>query len=109
MAARSAALERARAEQDDAQREQRARRAALQAEWRSALDRGALHERELLPLAEERTRLALSAYRAGNGTLAALFEARRAELGARIERLQQDTDAARAWAQLNTLFAGVTP
>ena len=33
---------------------------------------------DLLPLAEERTRQALSAYRAGNGTLAALFEARRA-------------------------------
>lgn len=109
VAARMAALERARAEQEEARREQRARRAALEAEWLSALDRGALHERELLPLAEERTRQALSAYRAGSGTLAALFEARRAELGARIERLQLDTDAARAWAQLNTVFAGVTP
>ncbi len=109
VAARHAALDRARAEREDAQREQRARRAALQAEWRSALDRGARHERELLPLAEERSRLALSAYSAGNGTLAVLFDARRAELGARIERLQLDTDAARAWAQLNTLFAGATP
>ncbi len=109
VAARNAALDRIRAEQDEARREQSARRAALEAEWRSALDRGALHERELLPLADERTRLALSAYRAGSGTLAALFEARRAELGARIDRLQLDTDAARAWAQLNTLFSGVTP
>jgi outer membrane protein TolC len=109
VAARSAVLERARAEQEEARREQSARRAALEAEWLSALDRGARHEKELLPLAEERTRLALSAYRAGTGTLAALFEARRAELGARIERLQLDTDAARAWAQLNTLFAGVAP
>ncbi len=109
VAARNAALDRVRAEQEDARREQRARRAALEAEWRSALDRGARHERDLLPLAEERTRLALSAYRAGNGTLGALFEARRAELGARIERLQLDTDAARAWAQLNTLFAGAAP
>jgi outer membrane protein TolC len=110
LAARNAALERARAEQEDARREQQARRTALEAEWRSALERGARHERELLPLAEERARLALSAYRAGNGTLAALFDARRAELAARIERLQLDTDAARAWAQLNnTLFAGVAP
>lgn len=109
IAARSAALERARAEQEETRREQRARRTALEAEWLSALDRGARLDKELLPLAEERTRLALSAYRAGNGTLAALFEARRAELGARIDRLQLDTDAARAWAQLNTLFAGVTP
>jgi outer membrane protein TolC len=109
VAARSAALERARAEQEDARREQSARRAALKAEWRSALERGARHERELLPLAEERTRQALATYRAGSGTLAAVFEARRAELGARIERLQLDTDAARAWAQLNTLFAGVSP
>jgi outer membrane protein TolC len=109
VAARNAALDKTRAEQDEARREQSARRATLEAEWRSALDRGALHERELLPLAEERTRLALSAYRAGSGTLAALFEARRAELGARIDRLQLDTDAARAWAQLNTLFSGVTP
>ncbi len=109
VAARNAALERARAEQEEARREQRARRAALEAEWLSALDRGARHEKELLPLAEERTRLALSAYRAGNGTLAALFDARRAELGARIEHLQLDTDAARAWVQLNTVFAGATP
>ncbi len=109
VAARNAALERARAEQEDAQREQRARRAALEAEWRSALDRGVRHDSDLLPLAEERTRLALSAYGAGNGTLAALFDARRAELGARIERLQLDTDAARAWALLNTLFAGAAP
>jgi outer membrane protein TolC len=109
VAARLAALDRARAEQEDARREQTARRAALEAEWRSALERGAQHERELVPLAEERTRQALAAYRAGSGTLAALFEARRAELDARIERLQLDTDAARAWAQLNTLFAGVTP
>jgi outer membrane protein TolC len=109
VAARTAALERARAEQEEARREQRARRAALETEWRGALDRGAQLDKELLPLAEERTRLALSAYRAGNGTLAALFEARRAELSARIDRLQLDTDAARAWAQLSTVFAGVTP
>ncbi len=109
VAARHAALERVRAEQEDARREQRERWAALQALWRSALERGALHERELLPLAAERARLALAAYRAGSGTLAALFEARRAELGAQIERLQQDTEAARAWAQINALFSGVTP
>jgi outer membrane protein TolC len=109
VAARMAALDRARAEQEEARREQSARRAALEAEWLGALDRGARLDKDLLPLAEERTRLALSAYRAGSGTLAALFEARRAELGARIDRLQLDTDAARAWAQLNTVFAGVRP
>jgi outer membrane protein TolC len=109
VAARMAALDRTRTEQEEARREQHARRAALEVEWRAALERGARLDRELLPLAEERTRLALLAYRAGNGTLAALFEARRAELGARIDRLQLDTDAARAWAQLNTVFAGATP
>jgi outer membrane protein TolC len=109
VASRHAALERTRAEHEDARRAQRERWAALEAQWRSALERGALHERELLPLAAERARLALSAYRAGNGTLAALFDARRAELGAQIERLQQDSEAARAWAQINALFSGVTP
>jgi outer membrane protein TolC len=105
VASRLAALERARAEREEALREQRARWQGLDREWASALARGAVHDSTLIPLAEQRTEFALTAWRAGSGTLGAWIEARRAELGARIERLQLDTDAARAWAQLNQGFA----
>jgi outer membrane protein TolC len=105
VAARLNQVEQLRAERDELLREQRERIATWQREWTSARERGTLHERELIPLANERTRAALTAYRAGSGTLAAVLDARRAEIAARIERLQLDTDAARAWAQLAHLFA----
>jgi len=105
VASRLAALERARAERDEALREQRARWRSLDREWVSALQRGAVHDSSLIPLAAQRTEVALTAWRAGTGTLGAWIDARRAELGARIDRLQLDTDAARAWVQLNQGFA----
>ena len=64
-----------------------------------------MHDSTLIPLAGQRSEAALLAYRAGTGTLAGWLEARRAELGARLDRLQLDMDAARAWVQLNQGFA----
>jgi len=76
---------------------------AMLQEWRSDRDRLGRYDATLLPLAAERTRAALAAYRGGSGTLGAVLEARRAEIDTRIERLRLEMDAARLWAQLNYL------
>jgi outer membrane protein TolC len=55
---------------------------------------------ELLPLAAQRSDAALAAYRGGTGTLAAVLDARRGELDARLTLIQQEQAAARAWAWL---------
>ena len=56
---------------------------------------------DMLPLAAQRREAALAAYRGGTGTLAAVLDARRAELDARLALLQQEQAAAKAWAWLN--------
>ena len=53
---------------------------------------------ELLPLNALRREAALAAYRGGTGTLAAVLEARRAELDIALALLQMEQAAARAWA-----------
>ncbi|AJX31341.1 TolC family protein [Burkholderia oklahomensis] len=57
-------------------------------------------DRSLLPAADERVRLADAAYRAGAGSLADAFAARRARLDARLQVLDLERDVAQTWAQL---------
>ncbi|AOJ70264.1 MULTISPECIES: TolC family protein [Burkholderia] len=57
-------------------------------------------DRSLLPAADERVRLADAAYRAGAGSLADAFAARRARLDARLQVLDLERDVAQSWAQL---------
>ncbi|KUY71886.1 TolC family protein [Burkholderia sp. RF4-BP95] len=54
----------------------------------------------LLPAAEQRVQLATAAYRAGTGSLADTFAARRAQLDAQLQVLDLDRDVSRTWAQL---------
>ena len=56
-----------------------------------------------MPLATERTRASIAAYRGGGGPLSAVLEARRVEIDSRMERLRLEMGAARLWAQLNYL------
>ena len=72
--------------------------------WRS--DRGRLtqYDASLLPLATERTRASLAAYRGGSGALTAVLDARRNEIDTRLERLRLEMETARLWAQLNHLL-----
>lgn len=72
-------------------------------EWDSNRERLARLQRELVPLAEERTQAALAAYRGNKGTLTDVLMARRNELDARMQVLQLEMDIARLWAQLNFL------
>ena len=72
-------------------------------EWENGLERIARYERELLPLAQERTQAALAAYRGGKSDINAVLAARKNEIEMRTQALQLNADTARAWAQLNFL------
>lgn len=109
LAARLAEVERARAARADLQREHEAEVRTMLQQWRSATERAHRYDTALLPLAEQRSAAALSAYRAGTGSLPMLFDARRGELGVRIERLRIEMDRAQLWAQLNFLLPGDEP
>jgi outer membrane protein TolC len=54
----------------------------------------------LLPAAEQRVQLATSAYRAGTGTLADTFAARRAQLEAQLQVLELKRNVSETWARL---------
>ena len=99
-AARRAQVEQARALREDALRLHLAEAAVAQAEWEAATARIKRFDDELLPLARDRARLALAAYRGAFGTLAAVLEARRAELDLRLQKWQLAAEQGRARAQL---------
>ncbi|WP_175025105.1 MULTISPECIES: TolC family protein [Burkholderia] len=54
----------------------------------------------LLPAADQRVQLANAAYRAGTGSLAETFAARRAQLDAQLQVLDLRREVAQTWAQL---------
>jgi outer membrane protein TolC len=70
------------------------------ADWEIAKARLTEQEREIVPLAEERARLAQAAYAGGRADLAAVLDARRAALEARLAAIAAQAELARAWAQL---------
>jgi len=73
------------------------------ADWEITGERTRRFEAVLLPLARERTELALAAYRGGRGELAAVLEARRAEAETQLGLLGAGLEHAKAWARLNHL------
>jgi outer membrane protein TolC len=84
---------------------------ALLAEWQSGRERLVRYERELIPLAAERSRASLSAYQGGRASLTDLLLARRNETEVRMQEVQLEMETARVWAQLNFLtpHLGGTP
>ena len=93
----------ARAQREDLRRSREAEVRQMLAEW-EAMRAQALRTRdELVPLVEQRVDAALAAYRGGSGTLAAVLEARRAVLDARLAQVGYELAAARAWAWLAAL------
>ena len=103
LAARLATVEQVRAQREEETRVHVAEALAMLQEWRSHRERLTRYDGSLVPLAAERRRAAVSAYRGGVGPLSAVLEARRGEIDTRIERLRLEMDAARLWAQLNYL------
>lgn len=104
LAAKLALVEQAKAQREDALRAHVAEVRAMIYEWENGRERRARYQRELVPLARERTQAALAAYRGGKAGLADVLAARRYELEVRLQALQLETDTARWWAQLNFLI-----
>ncbi len=102
LAAKLSTVEQMRAEREEATRAHVAEALSMLQEWRSDLDRLTRYDASLLPQAGDRTRASLAAYR-GGGVLAAVLEARRAEIDTRIDRLRLEAETARLWAQLTYL------
>jgi outer membrane protein TolC len=103
LAAKLALLDQVRAEREDRLRSHTAEVRAMLAEWESDRERMARYERELLPLASERTLATLAAYRGGRTGLSDVLVARRNEIDIRLQALQLEAETARLWAQLNYL------
>jgi outer membrane protein TolC len=104
LSSKLAMVEQAKAEREEALRAHVAETKAMIEEWQSDLERNARYERELIPLAKERTRAILGAYRGGKSSLSELLAARRNETDIQLQALQLQADTARLWAQLNFLF-----
>lgn len=103
VAAKLAMLDQARAEREDMLRAHTAEVRAMIAEWENDRERRSRYEREVLPLAAERTQSTLSAYRGAKASITDLLMARRNEIDVRLQALQLDMETARLWAQLNFL------
>lgn len=101
VSARLAAVSQAQAERDEALREHVAQVRSQLAEWQAGRERIVRFEKDVLPLAGDRTEAALAAYRGGKASLAEVLAARRAESEQRLQLLQLQRDNARTWAQLN--------
>jgi outer membrane protein TolC len=106
VASKLALADRAKAQQEDALRIHVTEVRTMFNEWENGQERITRYERELVPLAQDRTRAALAAYRGGKGDLNAVLGARRNEIEVRTQALQLEMDTARAWAQLNFLVPG---
>jgi outer membrane protein TolC len=103
LGSRLAQVEQARALRDDLLRAHIAEVRSMVREWENDRERQARYQAELIPLASERTRAALGAFRGGKASLTDLLLARRSEIDLRIQSLQLELETARLWAQLNFL------
>jgi outer membrane protein TolC len=103
LAAKLALTDRAKAQQEDMLRAHIAEIRAMLNAWENGHERLARYERELVPLAKDRTQAALAAYRGARGDLNSVLAARRNEIEVRTQTLQLEMDTARIWAQLNFL------
>ncbi len=104
LASKVALVEQVRAQAEDARRGHAAEIEIMLADWNAAKTRLQRYGSALLPLAGERTEVALASYRGGKGDLLPVLEARKSEIDLRINQLQIEAELARAWAQLNFLL-----
>ena len=104
LGSRLAMVEQTRAQRDDLLRAHVAEVRSMIREWESDRERLTRYRAELIPLASERTRATLAAFRGGKSNLTDLILARRNEIDLRIQSLQIEMEAARLWAQLNFLY-----
>src|SRR5258706_3001 len=100
IASKRRAADVALAQAEDARRKHVAEIRASLAEWEIATARLDRQRADIVPYAEERARLAQSAYAGGRADLATVFDARRMVLDARLAAIAAEAELARAWAQL---------
>lgn len=105
LSARLALVDKAQAEREDTLRMHVAETRAMFDEWQTDRERIDRYERELLPLANDRTLAAVAAYRGGKAALTDVLAARRNAIEVRIQALQLQADSAKLWARLNFLAA----
>lgn len=104
LSSKLALVEQAKAEREDMLRVHVAETRTMIDEWQNDRERYARYERELIPLASQRTLAAITAYRGGKASLADVLTARRNVIDVRIQALQLASETDRLWAQLNFLF-----
>lgn len=103
VAAREADYQAALASREDLRRQQSASIRADIARWDSLKRQVTLHETQLLPLARDRSAVALAAYRAG-GDVRPWLDAQRDELDVHLSHAQHLGELGRAWAALAYLL-----
>jgi outer membrane protein TolC len=104
VAARLAQRDQARDQLEDARRRHASEFNALRLEWQALRERQRQLESALLPIARQRVEAVLASYGSGQQNLAAVLEARRAEVDARIQILDLERDSARIWARLRYTY-----
>ena len=104
VAARLALAEQMRAQREEATRQHVAETLIWLQQWQSSRERLSHYDSVLIPLAGERTRAAMAAYRGGMGPLGSVLDARRMEIDTRMERLRLEMEAAGLWARLEYLI-----
>ncbi len=107
VAAREADYQAAFATREDLRRQETARIRADLARWEGLKRQVALHEKSLLPLAQDRSETTLAAYRAG-GELQPWLNARRDELDVHLAHAEHLGELGRAWASLAFLLSAET-
>ncbi len=104
VSAKLAVAEQMRAQREEAAREHVAETRSWLQQWQSLRVRLVQYVASVIPLATERTRATIAAYRGGAGTLPVVLEARRMEIDIRVERQRLEIEAAGLWAQLEYLI-----
>ena len=104
LAAKLAVVDQLHAQREEVLRERLADVQSWLQEWHGNRERLLHYDSALIPLAAERTRAALAAYRGGtgggSGALAAVLDARRVEIDTRMDRLRLEMETAGRWAQI---------
>jgi outer membrane protein TolC len=104
LSAKLAMVEGVRSQRTELQRQYLAQVKTWIDSWRSNLERMESYDTAIMPLAQERSQAALSAYRGGSMPLAAVLDARRAEIQTQLDRLRIEMETAALWAQLEFLL-----
>ncbi len=100
IAEKSALRTKAQLQYEDALREMQTEIQTLSTTLTSLSDRAAQLTLQLLPPASEQVELAIAAYRAGTGSLTAVFNARRMLLEKQLQVTDLEKEAALTWAKL---------